>query len=84
MADYLLHQRDTGPHVTVTVTRCELVEPRATTKATAHTYCYGDWTYRGRRFAYGYVQGAGPEDEGTGSTRRSTGRRRTAAISRRR
>lgn len=61
---YLLHQRDTGPHVAVTVTRCELVDPGAATKATAHDDCYGTWTYQGRTYTDHYVQGAGLDDEG--------------------
>jgi len=60
---YLLHQRNTGPHVAVTVTRCELVDP-GPSSAGPHDYCYGTWSYQGRSYDGGYVQGAGFEDEG--------------------
>ncbi|HVY49680.1 MAG TPA: hypothetical protein VHB21_27490 [Minicystis sp.] len=61
---YLLHQRDTGPHVAVTVTRCEVVSAGAASHVGAHAYCHGTWTYRGRRYVDAYVQGAGLDDEG--------------------
>ncbi|MGE5183944.1 MAG: hypothetical protein ACM31C_17860 [Acidobacteriota bacterium] len=61
---YLLHQRDTGPHVAVTVTRCELVDPGPQSDTGPHDYCYGHWTYEGRSYVDKYVQGAGLDDEG--------------------
>ncbi len=61
---YLLHQRDTGPHVAVTVTRCELVDPGPRSETGPHDYCYGSWTYDGRSYVDKYVQGAGLDDEG--------------------
>jgi hypothetical protein len=61
---YLLHQRDTGPHVAVTVTRCEHVDPGPRASSSPHDYCYGTWTYAGKTYADKAVQGAGIADEG--------------------
>ena len=60
---YLLYQRNTGPHIAVTVTRCS-VAGTAVSHSGPHDYCYGDWTYEGRTYTGKYVQGASIEDEG--------------------
>lgn len=60
---YLLHQRDTGPHIQVTVTRCELIDSGPSRSASTHDYCYGSWTYAGKKYVDKYVQGAGLDDE---------------------
>ena len=45
------------------MTRCELVDPGVQRGASAHDYCYGTWTYEGRKYVDKYVHGARLEDE---------------------